>query len=161
MFTYLQSLTRHMSLILTHTAVIPILSQGTIVVHPQQCQELQICAQIQIFISMKRIKTVCHTHEFIINVKGEGHINQKYLYSFKVIGINGPQGTKKLYGKRRKYTQLTTQLTSRPKSKSMVQLTMWMMVKSPCRHSKFNMNIFKVILASTGILGNGVQSLSI
>ena len=38
-------------------------------------------------------------YELTIHVKGKEHIDLKYLHSLKIIGINGPEGTKKLYGK--------------------------------------------------------------
>ena len=40
-----------------------------------------------------------NTYELTINVKGEEHIDLKYLWSLKIIGISGPQSTKQLYGK--------------------------------------------------------------
>ncbi|OXT10027.1 hypothetical protein B9K03_11810, partial [Rothia sp. Olga] len=38
------------------------------------------------------------TYEIKIHVTGEKQIPLKYLWSLKVIGINGPQGTVQLYG---------------------------------------------------------------
>lgn len=40
-----------------------------------------------------------NVYELTIHVKGKEQIPLKYLWSLKIIGINGPQGTKQLYGK--------------------------------------------------------------
>ena len=40
-----------------------------------------------------------NTYELTIAVKGAENIDLKYLWSLKIIGVNGPQGTVQLYGK--------------------------------------------------------------
>lgn len=98
-----------------------------------------------------------NTYELTINVKGEQQIDMKYLYSLKIIGINGPQGTKQLWGKNENTYIIDSPTDFTTKIQVYGQSIMVMNVKLLCHHCKFNTNIYRVMLLSTKKVGNGVQ----